>query len=128
MANARCMRAAQARGVDFTPASSGPAASGADEAVGSGSTRPYATTRSRHRAGGANTPWQMSRLVSGRGVIAAKRSRNSSGRPEGGGQRREPGSLSALSLGGFREMAFMSLTLNLVMMTCFAAAAATLTF
>jgi hypothetical protein len=29
---------------------------------------------------------------------------------------------------GFREMAFMSLTLNLVMMTCSAAAAATLTF
>ena len=74
MANARCMRAAQvqARGVDFTPASSGPAASGADGAVGPGSTRPYATTRSRHRARGANTPWQMSRLVSGRGVIAAK--------------------------------------------------------
>jgi len=51
MANARCMRAAQvqARGAGFTPASSGPAASGA-EAVGLGSTRPYATTRSRHRA------------------------------------------------------------------------------
>ena len=38
------------------------------------------TTRSRQRARGANTPWQMSRLVSGRGVIAAKRSRNSRGR------------------------------------------------
>jgi hypothetical protein len=46
------MRAAQvqARGVDFTPASSGPAASGAAEAVGSGATRPYTTTRSRQRA------------------------------------------------------------------------------
>jgi Protein of unknown function (DUF3047) len=33
----------------------------------------------RQRAHGANTPWQMRRLVSGRGVIAAKRSRNSSG-------------------------------------------------
>jgi hypothetical protein len=55
MANARCMRAAQvqARGVGFTPASSGPAADGAAEAVGSGSTRLYATTRSRHRARGA---------------------------------------------------------------------------
>jgi len=45
MANARCMRAAQvqARGVDFTPASSGRAAGGAAEAVGSGSTRPAHT-------------------------------------------------------------------------------------
>ena len=52
MANARCMRAAQvqARGVGFTPASSGPAARGAAEAVGSGSTRPYTTTRAHHRA------------------------------------------------------------------------------
>ena len=81
MANARCIRAAQvqARGVGFTPASCGPAARGAAEAVGSGRTRPYATTRSRHRACGASTPWQMSRVVSGRGVIAANRSRNSRG-------------------------------------------------
>ena len=74
IANARCIRAAQVqvRGVaGFTPVPSGPAASGAVEAVGSGAIRPYATTRSRHRARGANTPWQMSRLVSGRGVIAA---------------------------------------------------------
>jgi len=63
----------------FTPVPSGPAASGAVEAVGSGAIRPSATTRSRHRARGANTPWQMSRLVSGRGVIAAKRSKPSSG-------------------------------------------------
>ena len=34
--------------------------------------------RERQRARGANTPWQMSRLVSGRDVIAARRSRNSS--------------------------------------------------
>ncbi|MBI2525126.1 MAG: ABC transporter permease subunit, partial [Candidatus Rokubacteria bacterium] len=43
------------------------AASGTVEAVGSGTTRPYATTRSRHRARAANTPWQISRFVSGRG-------------------------------------------------------------
>ena len=72
------MRAAQvqARGLVCSRAPSG---AGASAAVGSGSTRPYATTRARQRARGANTPWQISRLVSGRGVIAAKRSRNSSG-------------------------------------------------
>ena len=41
--------------------------------------RPYATTRVRQRARAASTPWQISRFVSGRGVIAAKRSNNSSG-------------------------------------------------
>ena len=77
MANARCIRAAQVqvRGLLFTPVPSGPAASGGAEAVGSGATRPYATTRSRQRARGANRPWQMSRFVSGRGVIAARRSK-----------------------------------------------------
>jgi hypothetical protein len=67
MANARCMRAAQvrARGVGFPPVPARPAASGGVEAVGSDATRPYTTTRARHRARGANTPWQMSRLLSG---------------------------------------------------------------
>ncbi len=53
IANARCIRAAQlqARGLAvFTPVPFGPAASGAAEAVGSGATRPYATTRARQRA------------------------------------------------------------------------------
>ena len=67
MPNARCIRAAQlqARGqlVVFTPVPSGPAASGAVEAVGSGPGRPWTTTRARQRACDANTPWQMSRLV-----------------------------------------------------------------
>ena len=80
-ANARCMSAAQLQAREpllaFTP--SAPAASGAVEAVGSGATRPYATTRSRRLARGANRPWQISRFVSGRGVIAANRSNSSSG-------------------------------------------------
>jgi hypothetical protein len=73
-AERRCINAAQvqAGAVDGTPASRGPAAGG-----GAGSTRPYTTTRARRRARGANRPWQISRLVSGRGVIAANRSRNS---------------------------------------------------
>jgi hypothetical protein len=81
MANARCIRPAQlpARERLFAGAPSGPVAGGRVEAVGSSATRPYATTRSRHRARGANSPWQMSTLVSGRGVIAASRSKNSSG-------------------------------------------------
>ena len=41
--------------------------------------RPYAIIRSRQRARGATTPWQISRFVSGRGAIAARRSNNSSG-------------------------------------------------
>jgi len=50
--NARRMRAARvhARGLLFTPAPSGPAAAAAVEAVGSGATRPYSTTRARQRA------------------------------------------------------------------------------
>ena len=74
MPNARCIKAAQlqARGLAvFTPVASGPAASGAVEAVGSGTGRPWTITRARQRARGANTPWQISKLVSGRGVIAA---------------------------------------------------------
>ncbi len=57
MANARCIRAAQleARELLFTPVPSGPAASGSVEAVGAGAARPYATTRRRHRARGANS-------------------------------------------------------------------------
>ena len=42
-------------------------AGGSDEAAG------------RQRARGANTPWYRSKLMWGRGVIAAKRSRNSCG-------------------------------------------------
>ena len=51
-ANARCMSAAQlqAREPLFASTPSGPAASGGVEAVGSGATRPYATTRARQRA------------------------------------------------------------------------------
>ncbi len=51
IANARYMRAAQfqARELLFAFVPSGPAASGA-KAVGSGATRPYATTRSRQLA------------------------------------------------------------------------------
>jgi hypothetical protein len=49
--------------VGFTPVPAGPAACGAVEAVGSGAIGPYPTTRSRHRARGANTPWRMSRLL-----------------------------------------------------------------
>jgi hypothetical protein len=80
IANARCMRAAQlqARQPLFTFVPSEPAACGV-KVVGSGATRPYATTRSRQRARAANTPWQISRFVSGRGGIAARRSNNSSG-------------------------------------------------
>jgi hypothetical protein len=76
-----CMRAAQvqARGVNFTPASPRPAARSAVEPVGSGPNLPYTITRPRYRAHGANTPWQMSKLVPARGVAAASRSRNSSG-------------------------------------------------
>jgi hypothetical protein len=50
--NARCINAAQlqARGLLFTSVRSGPAASGDAKAVGSGATRPYATTRARARA------------------------------------------------------------------------------
>ena len=52
MANARCINAAQVqprRGL-FPPVPSEPATIGAADAVGSGTTRPYATTRSRQRA------------------------------------------------------------------------------
>ena len=81
MANARCIKPAQLPPGErlFAGAPSGPVAGGRVEAVGLSAMRPYATTRSRHRARGANSPWQMSRLVSGRGVIAASRSKNSSG-------------------------------------------------
>jgi hypothetical protein len=61
------------------PGPPGPRTIGTAEAVGSRSTRPYATTCSRHRARAASTPWQRSRFVSGRGVSAESRSRNSSG-------------------------------------------------
>ena len=52
IANARCIRAAQlqARGLHFTRVPSRPAAGGATVGPGSGLTRPYTTTRSRHRA------------------------------------------------------------------------------
>jgi len=60
--------------VPFEPATSADA-----KAVGSSATRPYATTRSRQRARAPNSPWQISRFGSGRGVIAARRSNNSSG-------------------------------------------------
>ena len=52
MANARCISAAQVqpRGGLFPPGPSGPGTIGAAETVGSGTTRPYATTRSRQRA------------------------------------------------------------------------------
>jgi 3-hydroxybutyryl-CoA dehydrogenase len=85
IANARCMRAARLQPREplfaFVPSDvlCEPGASGGVEAVGSGATRPYATTRSRQRARAANRPWQISRFVSGRGVIAARRSNNSSG-------------------------------------------------
>jgi pimeloyl-ACP methyl ester carboxylesterase len=62
-----------------SPSKGNTSVSGAVEAVGSDPGRPETTTRPRHRARGANTPWQMSRFVSGRGVSAARRSRNSSG-------------------------------------------------
>ena len=84
IAKARCMRAAQLqyRGVVFVAVPSRRASRGAArpaDAVGSGTSRPYATTDRRERACGASTPWLMSRLTSGRGVMAARRSNNSSG-------------------------------------------------
>jgi len=81
IANARCIKAAQlqARELLFAFTPSAPATSGGGNAVGSGATRPYATTRARQRARAASTPRQISRFVSGRGVIAARRSNNSSG-------------------------------------------------
>ncbi len=81
IANARCIKAAQlqAREPLFAFVPSEPPASGGVKAVGSAATRPYATTRARQRARAANSPWQISRFVSGRGVIAARRSSNSSG-------------------------------------------------
>jgi hypothetical protein len=83
MANARCMMAAhlQARGRLLTPVPPGSAASGAVQEVGSGATLPYTTTRSRQRARAASRQWQRSRLVSGRAVIAASRSKLGVSRP-----------------------------------------------
>jgi hypothetical protein len=49
-----------------------------NETVGSAATRPYATAR-EPAARATSRPWQISRLVSDRGVIAARRSSNSSG-------------------------------------------------
>ena len=68
------MRAAQlqAREPRFACVPSGPAA-GSAKAVGSGTTRPYATMRPRQRARVATSPWQMSRFVSG---LAAMRSQH----------------------------------------------------
>jgi hypothetical protein len=52
IANARCIKTAQfqAREPLFAFSPSGPAASGGAKTVGSGATRPYATTRARQRA------------------------------------------------------------------------------
>ena len=63
-ANARCINAAQlqAREPLFAFVPSAPAASGDAKAVGSGATRPYATTRARQRARAARSPWQISRF------------------------------------------------------------------
>jgi hypothetical protein len=66
---------------------------------GSGTTRPYTTTRARQRARGANTPWQMSRLVSGRGALEPIRSgRGSAGLGWGGA-----GTLPRVAEGKVRE-------------------------
>jgi hypothetical protein len=75
----RYVRENQIKAPLFALVPSGPATSGGTKAVGWAATRRYATTRLRRRARGAKSPWQMSRFVSGRGVIAAKRSNNSSG-------------------------------------------------
>ena len=80
IASARCISAAQLPdrsrlcALPWSGASTGAVACGL-----SARRRPYATTSCRHRAWGANRPWPMSRFVSDRGVIAANRSRNSTG-------------------------------------------------
>jgi hypothetical protein len=78
MAKARCMRRAQLQDPAVrAPLARSRAAAGTSTACdprgGSDATRPYVTTRRRQRARGANSPSQMSRFVSGRGVIAASR-------------------------------------------------------
>src|SRR5262245_46186472 len=63
---------------------------------GSVARRPYATKRARQPAREANTPWQISRFVSGGGVIAARRSSNSSGsNVSSAGRRATPSSAPA---------------------------------
>ena len=81
IANARCMRAAQlqAREPLFTRTPSGACDQRRRRDRGLGRHASVRDHAPRQRARGASTPWQISRLVSGRGVIAAKRSNNSSG-------------------------------------------------
>jgi hypothetical protein len=52
----------------FAFAPTEPAASADAKTVGSGATRPYATTRARQRARAVRRPWRISRFVSGRGA------------------------------------------------------------
>ena len=64
-ANARCINPAQlqAREPLFAFVPSAPATSAGAMAVGSATTRPYATTRARERARAVSRPWQIRSVV-----------------------------------------------------------------